>query len=221
MVYCAGSIAAFFYKKGGEFMEVMHTNLDESATITPADWVPGPPQGDWTYDAYAALTDDGECYEIVQGVLVMAPSPEDIHQDVILEIAAYLREQIKLTHLGRLFVAPFDVMLTPKDVFQPDVLVVLNKHLERVQRKCVMGAPDLVVEVISPNSKLYDRVNKHTAYEQAGVPEYWLVDPHKRCIELFALESRKYRSLGIFEGEQALPSRVVPQMTISVAHFFA
>jgi len=204
-------------------MEVMHSkhDLDKLNSPTPAYWVPGPQQGDWTYEAYAALTADGECYEIVQGVLVMSPSPEDIHQDVNGEIYAYLREQIKLKHLGRVFMAPFDVVLSPEDVFQPAVLVVLNEHLDRVQRKGVMGAPDLVVEVISPRSKLYDRVNKHMAYEQAGIPEYWLVDPHKQSIELFALEGGKYHSLSTFSGEQMLPSRIVPQMTIPVASFFS
>ncbi len=202
-------------------MAIVDTNLNKLDTVTPADWVRGPQQGDWTYDAYAALTEDGECYEIVQGVLVMSPSPEDIHQDVTGEIFAYLREQIKLKRLGRVLIAPFDVVLSPQNVFQPDVLVVLNEHLERVQRKGVMGAPDLVVEVISPSSKLYDRVNKHTAYEQAGIPEYWLVRPLEQSIELFVLEGGKYHSLGIFKGEQTVPSRIVPQMTTPVAHFFA
>ena len=203
-------------------MEVMHNNhdLDGLNSPTTADWVPGPQQGDWTYEAYAALTADGECYEIVQGVLVMSPSPEDIHQDVAGEIFAYLREQIKLKRLGRVIIAPFDVVLSPHNVFQPDVLVVLNEHLERVRTQCVMGAPDLVVEVISPRSKLYDRVNKHMAYEQAGIPEYWFVDPRKQSIELFTLESGKYRSLGTFQGEQTLPSLIVPQMTTPVASFF-
>lgn len=84
-----------------------------------------------------------------------------------------------------------------------------------------MGAPDLFVEVYSPSSRLYDRVIKHMAYEQAGVPEYWLVDPEQKCIELFVLEYGKYRSLGILSGDQVLPSRIVPQLTIPVAGFFA
>jgi Uma2 family endonuclease len=203
-------------------MEVMHKDhaVEERNVVTPADWVPGPRQGDWTYEAYAALTADGECYEIVQGVLVMPPSPEDIHQIAAGEIFAYLREQIKLKGLGKVFVAPFDVVLSPQNVFQSDVLVVLNEHLERAQTAGVMGAPDLVVEVISPGSKLYDRVNKHMAYEQAGIPEYWLVDPHKQCIELFILENGKYHSPGVFQGEQTLPSRIVPRMTMPVARFF-
>lgn len=204
-------------------MEVMRNDhgFKEIDSVTMADWVSGPPQGDWTYDAYTARTDDGECYEIVQGVLVMSPSPEDIYQEVVGEIFAYLREQIKLTHSGRVFMAPLDVVLSPQNVFQPDVLVVLNEHLDRVQRTHVAGAPDLVVEVISPKSKLYDRVNKHMAYEQAGIPEYWLVYPYQQCIELFVLEQGKYRSLGTFRDQQTLPSRIVPQMTLPVARFFA
>ena len=198
----------------------MHNDTNELNTVTPADWVPGPQQGDWTYEAYAALTADGECYEIVQGVLVMSPSFEDIHQDVIGEICAYLREQIKVKRLGRVFPAPFDVVLAPQEVYQPDVVVVLNQHLERVKTQGVMGAPDLVVEVISPSSKLYDRVNKHMAYEQAGIPEYWLVNPHQKTVELFVLEGGKYYSQGIFRGAQTLPSRIVPEMAAPVARFF-
>ena|SRR5579859_2927364 len=203
-------------------MEVMHMHngTNELNTVTPADWVPGPQQGDWTYEAYAALTADGECYEIVQGVLVMSPSPEDIHQEVTGEIYAYLREQIKLKRLGRVFPSPFDVVLAPQEVYQPDVIVVLNQHLERVQTQGVMGAPDLVVEVISPSSKLYDRVNKHAAYEHAGIPEYWLVHPHHQTIELFVLEGGKYYSQGTFTGEQTMPSRIVPEMTTPVSRFF-
>src|SRR5579885_1781003 len=102
----------------------MTGDKNKTEMVIPADWVPGPRQGDWTYEAYAALTADGECYEIVQGVLVMPPSPEDIHQIAAGEIFAYLREQIKLKGLGKVFVAPFDVVLSPQNVFQPDVLVV-------------------------------------------------------------------------------------------------
>lgn len=202
-------------------MAVIDSDLNERNIVTPADWVHGPQQGAWTYEAYAARTDDSECYEIVQGVLVMSPSPEDIHQDASALLHMYLCQEIRVKKLGIVFAAPFDVVLSPQNVFQPDLLVVLNEHLERVQRRCVMGAPDLVVEIISPSSKLYDRVNKHMAYEQAGIPEYWLVDSRAQSIEVFALEGEKYHSLGIFKGEQTLPSRIVPHMTTPVASFFA
>lgn len=202
-------------------MAVIDSDLNERNIVTPADWVHGPQQGDWTYEAYAARTDDGECYEIVQGVLVMSPAPQFRHQRLIVRLTTYLSTQIIEQQLGEVIVSPFDVVLTPQNVFQPDLLVVLNEHLDRIQERCLMGAPDLVVEIISPSSKLYDRVNKHMAYEQAGIPEYWLVDPHAQSIEVFALEGEKYHSLGIFKGEQTLPSRIVPHMTTPVVSFFA
>ena len=118
---------------------------EELSAVTPADWVPGPPQGSWTYDDYAALPDDGHRYEIVNGVLVMAPARTPEHQDIVLEIAAYLRTHVKLAGLGRVFPGPIDVELGPKDVFQPDVVVLLNAHLDRVAAKKIIGAPDLVV----------------------------------------------------------------------------
>ena len=201
-------------------MEVKHNELDELNTVTPADWVPGPRQGDWTYEAYAALTDDGKCYEIVQGVLVMSPAPDGPHQGVTGKIYRYLCEQVMDKRLGLVLPSPLDVALTEQNVFQPDVVVLLKEHLARYGVKKILGAPDLAVEVISPSSKLYDRALKHMVYEQASVPEYWLVDKEKQTIELFALENGTYLSLGAFKGEQVLPSRIVPQMDVSVAYFF-
>lgn len=211
-----------FEREVDRYMEVMHNDqkIDELNTVTPADWVSGPQQGDWTYETYAALTDDGECYEIVQGVLVMSPAPRLKHQKFVLALSAYLYEVVTLVQRGEVVTGPFDVVLSPQNVVQPDVFVVLSNHLERLQEECLMGAPDLAVEVISPSSRLYDRVNKHMLYELAGVPEYWLVDPHKQDIELFLLEGGKYYSQGHFSGEQALPSRVVPQMDVPVSRFF-
>lgn len=202
-------------------MEVMRNDhdLDELDTVTPADWILGPRQGDWTYETYYAMTEESVLYEVVRGVLVKKPMPDLAHQEAVGAICYELCMLIKRKQLG-VALLPVDVVLSPQDVFQPDMLVVLNEHRERIQERCILGAPDLVVEVILPGSKLYDRVNKHMAYEQAGIPEYWLVDPRKQSIELFALESGKYHSLGTFSGEQMLPSRIVPQMTIPVASFF-
>ena len=84
----------------------------------------------------------------------MAPSPSGAHQDAALEIASYLRTYIKLTGLGLVRIAPFDVVLSPKDVVQPDVLVVLNANLGKVKDLLMIGAPDLVVEVASPVLRL-------------------------------------------------------------------
>jgi len=187
---------------------------------TPADWVPGPPQGSWTYDEYAALPDDGQRYEIVNGVLVMAPAPSPAHQDIVGMIFHYLLVQVKFAGLGRVFTAPIDVDLGQKNVFQPDVVVVLNAHLERVAAKKIVGAPDLVVEVVSPGSGLMDRIAKYAVYARAGISEYWMVKPEGKTVEVFVLEAGEYRSLGVFGGQQTLPSRVVPGLLVRVEQFF-
>src|SRR5574340_1301141 len=120
---------------------------EEPPVVTPADWVPGPQQGFWTYDDYAALPDDGRKYEIVNGVLVIGPAPSPDHQSIAVRLTHYLFVHVELARLGRVFVAPIDVELEPKNVFQPDVIVLLNAHVDRVKSKRIVGAPDLVVEV--------------------------------------------------------------------------
>lgn len=188
-------------------------------TVTPADWVPGPRQGFWTYETYAAVP-DGHHYEVVQGVLMMSPAPEPAHQGVIGLIYRYLSDRIFSTRRGLVFTGPLDVVFSAQMTVQPDVLVLLTEHLDRLQKKRIMGAPDLAVEVISPGSVTYDRLVKYSIYERAGIPEYWLVNPEEQTIEIFVLEEGTYRSLGVFQGEQTLPSRIVPEIVVPVAQFF-
>ncbi len=196
------------------------TTVERPPTVIPADWVPGPEQGSWTYDDYAALPDDGQRYEIVNGVLVMAPAPNRPHQDAVLRFAHYLLVNVEFAGLGKVMVAPFDVELSPKDVFQPDVFVVLNAHLNRVQEKKVVGAPDLVIEVASQSTAAFDRISKYEKYAEAGIQEYWIAKADARTVQVLVLESGEYRSLGIFRGQQTLPSRVVPSLAVRVEQFF-
>ena len=193
---------------------------EELSVVIPADWVPGPPQGSWTYNEYAALPDDGQRYEIVNGVLVIAPAPSPEHQAIVGMIFHYLLVQVKFAGLGRVFPAPINVDLGPKNVFQPDVVVVLNARLDRVAAKKIIGAPDLVVEVASYSTAAMDRIAKYPVYAHAGVTEYWIVKPERKTVEVFVLEVGEYRSLGIFSGQQTLPSRVVPGLPARVEQFF-
>jgi len=199
----------------------MRTTKEELSVVTPADWVPGPPQGSWTYEDYAALPDDGRRYEIVNGVLVMAPAPGTGHQSIVVRLSHYLFAHVELAGLGRVFPGPIDVELGPKNVFQPDLIVLLNAHLERVTEKKISGAPDLAVEIASPSTAAYDRLTKYEKYAQAGIPEYWLVKPTRRAVEVLVLEHGEYRSLGVFSGQQTLPSQVVPGLPVMVEQFFA
>ncbi len=208
---------SFFCVKG---CTAMAMTTDEFSVVTPADWVPGPLQGSWTYEDYAALPDDGKQYEIVNGVLLMAPAPSPEHQSIVVRIAYYLFPRIDLAGIGKLFTAPLDVKLSRNNTFQPDLVVILNAHLDRIAEKKIIGAPDLVVEVASPSTATYDRLTKYEKYAQAGISEYWIVKSASRTVEVLVLEGGEYRSLGIFRGEQTLPSRIMPDLLVAVEQFF-
>lgn len=186
-----------------------------------ADHIAGAQQGHWTYDLYRTLPDDGQRYEIVNGVLYMSPAPNVPHQEVVLEIASYLRSYITHKGLGRVYIAPLDVKLTPDTIVQPDVLVVLKEHIHRVQFSQIVGAPDLIVEVASPGTVTFDRREKYDAYAQAGVQEYWMVDPIAHTIEVRILEGNVYHALALCKDNEPMRSKVVPELVeVSVNQFF-
>ena len=189
--------------------------------IIPADTVQGPGQGNWTYEDYAAMPEDGKRYQIVDGVLFMSPSPNRWHQETVGRIFRYLSAHIEDKGMGEVYIAPFDVELTPKTIIQPDVLVVLNTHLERISDQRIIGAPDLVVEVTSPGTAGFDRRQKQDAYALAGVPEYWIVEPASHSVEVLTIENNTYSSCGVFEGETALSSKVIPDFPVLIERFFS
>lgn len=197
------------------------TTLDILPAVAPAAHVAGPPQGRWTYADYAALPDDGTRYEIIDGVLYRTPAPGTGHQSVSNLIATLLTIHVQFAGLGRVFAAPIDVELAPGTVVQPDVLVVLNANLGAITPSRIIGAPDLVVEIASPSTAGYDRREKQDAYAQAGVREYWIVDPGAQTVELLTLAGQAYQSQGGYRGQAQVPSQVAQSIPVPVAQFFA
>lgn len=200
------------------------TNLIDATDTVPmvvaADNVPGVPQGQWTYDAYAAIPDDGHRYEVINGVLYIMPAPTLGHQSANNLIAYYLTTYVQIAGLGRVFTAPVDVELATDYTVQPDVVVVLNANKDILTDQKIVGAPDLVVEISSPGTVGYDRNEKQAAYLRAGVREYWLADPATKTVEVLVLAEGKYRSLGVFQNKALLPSQVVPNLPVQVQQFF-
>ena len=196
--------------------------MEQRATVvTPANWVPGPKQGHWTYNHYAALPNDGHRYEIVEGVLYMTPAPNTFHQRSVLKFSKYLLIHVEDADLGQVFIAPVDVELAPNVVVQPDLLILFNEGLEKITPLRIVGAPDLVIEVASPATAGYDRREKQDAYARAGVPEYWFADPASRTVEVLVLEGGSYQSWGIFSGPATIISRVLPTISaVPVEKFF-
>ena len=199
------------------------TTISEGQTVvTPADNVFGAKQGQWTYEHYAHLLDDGQRYEIIDGVLYnMAPAPTGSHQDAAGQFFYYLTVHVRLAGLGHVYMGPRDVELAPNVVVQPDVFVLLNDNLQKITEARVICAPDLAIEISSPSTAIHDRHRKYVAYARAGVKEYWIADPKAHTIEVLFLEDGAYRSAGVFSGEQTLPSQVVPNFPVQVQQFFA
>ncbi|MBA3944326.1 MAG: Uma2 family endonuclease [Herpetosiphonaceae bacterium] len=199
----------------------MTSAFDVLPAVSSADHIPGPEQGEWTYADYAAVPDDGHRYEIIEGVLYMAPAPGSAHQSAVTWFIFYLTTYVQVPGLGRVFTAPFDVELAPGTVVQPDVTVVLALNLGVVTPRGIVGAPDLVVEIASPSTATHDRSTKLQVYSQAGIREYWIVDPHAHTVELLVLEHGSYRTVSVFQGKALLPSAVVPGLPVRVEQFFA
>lgn len=194
-----------------------------SSLTVRADHVPGPPQGCWSYEDYAAIPEDGRRYEVIDGVLSMAPAPSVAHQRAVVLLTTHLTIAIKFSGKGEILVAPTDVELplSPPVVVKPDVIVVLKANLSILTPGRIIGAPHVVVEVLSPSTAGYDRREKQDAYARAGIAEYWLADPFSQTIEVLRLKDGGYRRLGLFEGDQPVASLAVPTLTAHASDLFA
>jgi len=188
--------------------------------VAPANLLSGPPQGQWTYADYAALTAEGEYFEIINGVVYMSPAPNIAHQNANSLIHYYLNQYVRFKGLGQVLAAPIDVELAPKLVVQPDVVVVLKENLGILHPSHIIGRPDLVVEIMSPSTAGYDRRVKQDIYAQYGIPEYWIADPASKTVELLKLSGPAYVSQGVYQGQAQLPTQIIPSFPVAVAEFF-
>jgi len=184
------------------------------APHTEQEW---PPQGEWTYEDYRRLPDDGWRYEVIQGELYMSPAPEPIHQECGGNLFAALRDFGKRNDAGKAYSAPIDVMLaglaTP---VQPDVCFIVKARLGIVKKQRIEGAPDMIVEVLSPSNWIVDRRMKFDIYATAGVREYWIIDPEARTIELFELRDSRYELRGKHGVGETVRSEVLPGFEVKV-----
>lgn len=173
--------------------------------------LPQPPKAArlWTYrDMVAELAETNTPVELWNGEIIMSPTPSPSHQTVVLQLARKLDEFVGHTKSGKVFVSPLDIVLTPHRVVQPDVLFILKERLNIVTDH-IEGAPDLAVEVVSASSWKRDRVEKKALYEQAGVQEYWIVDPDSETIEVFALAKGTYELHSRSKGDEVAESQLL------------
>ena len=121
---------------------------------------------------------------------------------------------------GRGYVAPFDVILDDYNVVEPDVLFIRTEHFHIITEAHVEGAPDLVVEVLSPGTQDRDRGVKAHAYAQFGVEEYWIVDPENQTLTIYRLTAGHYQESGPYESGATITSPVFPGIPLTVERLF-
>ena len=148
-----------------------------------------------TYQDYANLDGD-ERYELLDGELILVASPNRDHQTVSLRLASRMLSFVDENGLGWVFEAPFDVLFTDTDVVQPDIMFISREREHILTRANVQGAPDLIVEILSPSSSTRDWRAKRELYANHGVREYWIIDPTNRIVSVMLLQD------GVLQIEQ-------------------
>ena len=138
----------------------------------------------YTHADLLQFPDDGKRREIIDGEFYVTPSPVNYHQKILLNLTMAFGKFLETHPLGELRFAPLDVILSEHDVLEPDLLLVLNEHRDILQ-DWVRGAPDMVIEILSPSTEARDRSIKLKAYARYGVGEYWIVDPNAQVIEIY------------------------------------
>jgi Uma2 family endonuclease len=142
---------------------------------------------------------EGTLCQLINNNIVMSPSPKPHHQRLSKKIFKQLDSFIEENGLGEVLYAPLDVHLDEKNVFQPDIIFISTDRSTIIQDK-IKGAPDLVIEILSPGTEKYDRKEKKAIYEQYGVIEYWIVDPLSKSVTGYQLMENKYQELTASKG---------------------
>ena len=172
-----------------------------------------------TYADLAHMPDDGKRYELLEGVLTVSPSPNRKHQWVVWNLVTFFT-RVKVARYGEAYVAPFDVILDMHNVVQPDVLFIRTDRLSIVTENNVQGAPDLVVEVLSPTTRDRDLTAKAHMYAQFGITEYWIVDPDDGTLRVYQLTDTGYVMEEPLTDSATWISPLFPTLPVSVSELF-
>ena len=147
------------------------------------------------------LLPEGAPYQLIEGELVMTPSPTTFHQIILGNLNEKIRAFVKEKGAGLVLFAPIDIYLDDENVFQPDIVFISKQRRDIIKDDGIHGAPDMVIEILSPSTAYYDIKKKYKIYEKFRVKEYWIVDPEMKGVELFSLteQSKFLLSAGLSE----------------------
>lgn len=180
-------------------------------------------RGRWTYAEYARLPREGSTrYEVIDGELVVTPAPSRAHQRLVATLTMLLEAFARKHDLGEAYPAPFDLLLGEGDYVEPDLLFVRKDRLDILSDRGCEAAPDLVIEITSPDTAARDRGAKLDRYRFFGVPEYWVVDPDERTVEVWDLaagdpEPRTFRGSDTVRWS---PAKDAPTLEVPLPELF-
>jgi Uma2 family endonuclease len=173
----------------------------------------------YTHADLLAMPDDGKRREIIDGELYVSPSSLTVHQRILLNLAWAFREYLKVHPVGEVLIAPLDVILSEHDVLEPDLLFVTKEH-QYFLKDWVRGAPDLVVEILSPATEARDRGPKMKTYARYGVGEYWIVDPATQVIEVYRLVAEGFQQVKVCGQGDGIETPLLPGFRLPVSSVF-
>ncbi len=170
-----------------------------------------------TAKAFFELPETNIPTELIDGELIVSPAPIPDHQSASIELIFLLKGLIPN---GKLFHAPIDVYLDESNIVQPDILWVAQDSQCFIGDKRLEGAPDLVIEILSPSTARRDKNKKFLLYEKYGAREYWLVDPQAQYVEVWRLEEGKFAPKGVFGPGDTFISVVLADQSVDVSKIF-
>jgi Uma2 family endonuclease len=170
---------------------------------------------------YALIPVGAPNYQLIEGDLVMAPSPSSFHQEILQNLSRIIGNHLQTHPLGKIFVAPLDVHLSDLNVYQPDLLFVAKDNLGIIEEHGIEGAPNLVVEILSKTSEKYDLGPKRAVYARTGVEELWIIDPAKRTLALYRLADDAATPAATYRAKQRFASALLPGLSIDLNAVFA
>jgi Uma2 family endonuclease len=176
-----------------------------------------------SYEEFQELPRDGsKRFELIEGEVFMTPSPNTKHQRAVGRLFRTLSDFAEKNDLGEVFIAPYDIVFSKWTALEPDLLFIRKERASIVTDANVQGAPDLVIEVLSPSNKAYDRQTKLLAYEKAAVPELWYFDPEDRTAEILGLGSEgRYVLAAKLSGNDAIVTKILPGLSLTLDEVFA
>jgi Uma2 family endonuclease len=173
-----------------------------------------------TANDYQEMPEGPPYFQLVEGKLYMTPSPEFYHQSIAGNIYFLLRDFLRRHPLGKVAIAPSDVQLDFVNVHQPDVYFISNARLDIIQKQGPVGAPDLVVEVLSKSTAKLDKGPKLRVYARSGVKELWLVDKDKKQVAVYRFAESIEAPVAVLSGKQRLTIALLPGLSLPLPKVF-